>query len=356
MNYRNEGEHCAILIDLVRELDRLGRLDLVQRHLAPGVPALGGLVVARQRRDFDVELTFKDVSLVVEVKVDSDEGYRWNPPAQTERIVTQVQNMSQLAPAKQFLYVTLGTAEYYTSYNRYTFGPASPHFRHVRLEEILTFARDAVAAGVGGASVTEWIREMERELRVRAAARDLLARFWVFREAYLRTSRLDDFPNERYRMCMPELAFPVLGKLAAHWNSSARLRGQFGRVQVYPVGRAEPKVHDSVFNFWELWQNGPVLTCRGLVAGRIVYLEINEDFNLHLKVDGDASIAQEVRNFAASIPLNPPGVRRGGPCWYKRQTYVVYEWDLGLLEPGLTIVDLANRIAQAVEYVVQQLT
>jgi hypothetical protein len=98
---RDEKEHDLLLIELVRELDRLGRIDILER--AFGVARLGPLERAQRRKLFDVELTFDAASLAVETKVDSDEGGRWNQVWQTDRIYAANPGLHYLKPTRHFL-------------------------------------------------------------------------------------------------------------------------------------------------------------------------------------------------------------------------------------------------------------
>jgi hypothetical protein len=70
MNFRDERQHDRFLIELVNELNRLGKLSLLGE--AFGVPFPEGLERAERRQLFDVELTFANFSCVVETKVDSN--------------------------------------------------------------------------------------------------------------------------------------------------------------------------------------------------------------------------------------------------------------------------------------------
>ena len=114
---------------------------------------------------------------------------------------------------------------------------------------------------------------MRLEKQKRSEAGELLKSFSEFRTRYLDIHKENDFPHNRLLFCAPELAFPVLGSLAQQWNNSEHKKS-LGRVSLYPVGRFSPPVHDSILNFLEMWETKePAL-----------YIEINEDFNLNLKV------------------------------------------------------------------------
>ena len=74
MNYRNEIEHDYLLIELAEDLASQRRLDILGGALEID-GGLGNLERARRRMPFDVELTFSNLSVVIETKVDSS---YWN--------------------------------------------------------------------------------------------------------------------------------------------------------------------------------------------------------------------------------------------------------------------------------------
>lgn len=362
MYYAAEREHYPLLISLVEELDRAGQLRVFEKHFggqrhsgSQSAGSIGRLKRAKRRQLYDVELLFDNALFVVELKVNSDEESRWQPPTQTQRIVAKVTQRPGLPPAVHFLYITLGTAEFYTGLNSFKSGPNDPTFRHIRLHEMASFVEDALKLGVGTQEHRDWLNEMQKEITIRQNAKDLLAKFWHFKEAYTLAAGRMDFPHWGYRVCLPELAFPVLGELARIWNTDPKYHDNLMRVQVYPVPRREPKVQDSILNFWELWEKGPTLSCGGVAPGREVYLEINEDFNLHLKVDGDDALAREVARSVEARIGTAPGARSGGRCFYKQQTYVVYEWDPGILENVLKMRRAADNLHALVDHIVARL-
>jgi hypothetical protein len=61
INYREEAIYNSLLIELTKELDRLGRLDLLSSAFK--MPILGKLERAQRRQPFDVELTFSKMAL-----------------------------------------------------------------------------------------------------------------------------------------------------------------------------------------------------------------------------------------------------------------------------------------------------
>jgi len=355
MNYREERAHDLLLISLAEELSTLNRLDLLGE--AFGVHELDRLERSQCRKPFDVELTFSNVSLVIETKVDSDESYRWNAPWQTERIVTTAQSLPYLKSAKHFLFLTYGTAEYYTKpYHR---GPASSAFRHITLDVLAALVTAALKLPLGRRERYEtWLAAMAIEQDKRAHAVELLQTFAAFREQYLLRHGDVDFPNNRFTFCAPELAFPVFHQLATAWNTHPNFAGVFGRVAIYPVPRMSPPVHDSILNFWELWENGSPEVGRNLPdkAGSF-YFEINEDFNLNLKFDAELlmdSLRTEVWRRLQGIRW-PVGVQEGQARQYKQSTYVLYEWDFGLLRNLGSYERAAQNLFSVIEGAVQAL-
>jgi hypothetical protein len=158
---------------------------------------------------------------------------------------------------------------------------------------------------------------MRIELKKRVSRADLLKEFSGFRKKYLSIHNDIDFPNNRFTFCAPELAFPALGGLAEYWNSDMTLVTKFGRVSVYPVSRMTPPVHDSIMNFFEMMDSGKPAVGTKIVGdlGKF-YFEINEDFNLNLKLslklDSDP-LPESVRDEVWSR-LRPVGWPEGISC------------------------------------------
>lgn len=145
MNYRHEREHDELLIKLVTELESGKRLDLLGSALKIDV-GLGNLVSAQHRQPFDVELTFTNLSVVIETKVDSEEdGRKFNNEVekiwQTERIARISDTYGYLNEKKEFRFITYGTSEFYTK--PFETGPGSSEFQHVGLEDMIALVEEA---------------------------------------------------------------------------------------------------------------------------------------------------------------------------------------------------------------------
>lgn len=280
-NYNNEQEHDWCLICLVRALDETGRLDIF-RDAFRIEEDLGPLRCARHRRASDVELEFANLSIAIETKVHSDEGGRWCPPWQTERIAEQRRGVRG-----QNFFITYGTSEFYTK--PYEPGPASPEFQHIPLARTihLVVVESSLAALPQSRQSTdsvEWLRLMRLEKEKREKAQELLHSFAQFRTRYLEVHGENDFPRGRVAFSVPELAFPVFSKLVEHWDESEYV-AKFGRLAIWPVARGFSPVVDSILNFWEIWDKGPALAPDIVGSEQSLYLEVNEDFNLNLKLD-----------------------------------------------------------------------
>ena len=329
-NYSIETQHDWCLISLVGKLDQAGRIDIFQNSFRIERD-LGRLIWAGRRRAFDVELTFEDLSIAIETKVHSDERGRWSESWQTKSIAEQRRNLKGLS-----FYITYGDSEFYTK--PYETGPASPDFHHVTLERMISLVQSSLTAIPQikeSTNSVEWLRLMMIEREKREKAQELLHSFSEFRIRYLKIYEVNDFPRGRVAFSAPDLAFPVFSKLAKHWDESEYV-ARFGRLSIYPVPRGYSPVVDSILNFWEMWngEKGPVLARDVVGNERRLYLEINEDFNLNLKLDGEQSALEDEkietiwkRLQGAKWPQGVNASRR----FYRQTTWVLYEIDFGFL-------------------------
>ena len=334
-NYNNEREHDLCLISLVTVLDEAGRLDIF-RNAFRIEEDLGPLRWSGRRRAFDVELEFTNLSVAIETKVHSDEGGRWCPPWQTERIAEQRREVRGLC-----FFITYGTSEFYMKpcTKPYEAGPASPEFQHIPLERMIHLVESSLAALPQIKQCTdsvEWLQLMRLEKEKREKAQELLHSFAQFRTRYLEVHGENDFPRGRVAFSAPELAFPVFSKLVEHWDESEYV-AKFGRLSVYPVARRCPPV-DSILDFWEIWDEGPALAPDIVGPEQYLYLEINEDFNLNLKLGHHqakkkAELDEEQKEkiwkrlCGAKWPSDVNACRRD----YRQNALVLYEVDFGFL-------------------------
>ena len=89
---------------------------------------------------------------------------------------------------------------------------------------------------------------------------------------------------------------------------------------------------DSILNFWEIWGEGPALAPDIVGPEQYLYLEINEDFNLNLKLD-QAELDEEQKEklwkrlCGAEWPSGVNACRRD----YQQHTLGLYEVDFGFL-------------------------
>lgn len=350
MNYRSEREHDEQLICLIKNLDNHGRLDIVERGF--GISnRLGELQYATHRGPFDVELTFTNLSIVVESKVDSDEGGRWDPEWQTERIAREAPAINYLKASKEYRFITYGTSEFYTK--PYKQGPASDCFKHIGLDRMIDMVDSANNVLPQCNKREDWLQLMRVEQEKRNKAVELLQSFSNFRDMYLGIHGENDFPRNRFIFCAPELAFPVLGSLARQWNNSGHVK-KFGKLSLYPVARRSPP-HDSVLNFLEMWYKKKSTIIIGNTKVRY-YLEINEDFNLNVKFENDLNRGQKDEVWRMLEQANWPTFVRCNCRDYRQGVLVLYEIDFRLLAGLHNMSRTIDRLAHTVEVVVQALS
>ncbi len=93
-------------------------------------------------------------------------------------------------------------------------------------------------------------------------------------------------------------------------------------------------MHDSILNFWEMWKNGTPSVGKDLIGTQeTFYFEINEDFNLNLKLESEiltGDLRDEVWRRLNNVKWSKDIKTR---CRnYKQTTFVLFEWDFGFLE------------------------
>ena len=354
MNYRDEMQHDLLLIALVSELSRINSIQIISDVFQ--IPTPGILENAQRRKPFDVELTFSNYSCVIETTVDSHESAWWGDQFRTEIIVKSVQSIDYLKKAKQYLFITYGTSEYYTK--PYDMGPASKDFRHIKLNDMIEFVSRSLEMPLSNPEqFVEWLSLMRIEQKIRASHADILKDFSELRKKYFAIHDDIDFPYNRFSFCAPELAFPALGGLAEYWNKNKALVEEFGRIAVYPISRMIPPVDDFVMNFYEMWRSGkPELGNK--IAGDLgaFYFEINDDYNLNLKLDSDTlpeDVRDEVWSRLKSVQW-PEGIR--GRCRdYRQGVYVLYEWDFDFLSVIDKYEVAGQRLASIIKTTIEKL-
>ena len=196
----------------------------------------------------------------------------------------------------------------------------------------------------------EWLELMRIEEKKRENAIGLLSTFSRFRTQYLRIHGENDFPNNRFIFCVPELAFPVLHLLAQQWNKSQHVK-KFGKLSLYPVPRGYLHVHDSILNFLEMWESG-----KPSLDTTIFYFEINEDFNLNLKSgdDLDSRVKKDVWNRMQKAKW--PSFVNGCCRDYKQAVRVLYEIDFGLLKELNNMHQVVSNLAATLDVAVRALS
>ena len=325
MNYENERDHDENLIRLVEMLNEHEQLNLFTQ--AFNLPECGELECATRCRPFDVELTFANYFVVIETKVDSDEGGRWDDVWQTTQIVQIAENLPYLHEEKHYRLITYGTSEFYTKHghedaaNDHHTGPFDDRFGHIELTQMIEFVESTNNILPQCDAREEWLNLMRIEQAKRDAAPDLLVEFGRIRNHYLDIHHIEnDFPGNRFLFRAPELAFPVMDQLREQWNDNRKRKKQFGRLALYPVNRRSPWIHDSILSFWELKVY--------LDEVRYCYFEINEDFNLNIKSAWD--VGDEIHNALNDEEGWLDGINCVA-CNYHQAVHVVYEIDFAYL-------------------------
>ena len=338
MNFRAESEHDKRLMALIVGLDHIGRLDILESGLA--LPPLGRLHRTGRRQKFDVEAVFERRRLLVETKVDSDEGGRREADGDPKRWQT-VQIAALAEPDDVCLFITYGYSEFFTK--GFDTGPAAAAsgFRHVRLDD-MTAMVEVAAPLLGDPAVSDWLGALRLERIKRMAMPNVLAAYGTFRRTYLDIGGEVDFSVTRLGVNAPEMAFPAFDQFRRVWNSSLQVH-RYGRLALYPVNRRFVALPDAVLNWRELWFDHDEFTLGGTLpcGARALYFEVNEDFNLHLKLDleDESNVVDAVRTEAARRLTAAPrtaGLVADRPEFHRQGTYAIWEWDL----------ELPTRIAQ----------
>ena len=349
MDYRIEKAHDIQLIEIIERLNEVGSLSIFSTSFS--LPDLGNLTRAQRRKPFDIELSFENLSVVVETKVDSDEGGRWDKTWQTSQIVKKSEDLSYLNERKRYFFITYGTSEFYTKQRESgdglnMNGPYSNQFEHVTLNRMIDFVQLADSELRQCDARCEWLKLMRIEKKRRESAAELLKEFSNFRSKYLKIQDFEenDFPRNRILYCGPELAFPVLFNILNIWNRCEKYRQNFGQLELYPIGRRSPSIHDSVLNFCGL-------KFTNIEQTLTIYLEVNEDFNLNLKWRGNTHEGKQQQIWSMLNRGNWPEFVRTNVRDYTQGEGIrsIFELDFGFLEHvdkiDLVILKLSETVA-----------
>lgn len=234
----------------------------------------------------------------------------------------------------------------------FSIGPYSRHFKIVPLSSIVEMIEwTGVLKGADIPEIKEWYAFLKYEKQKRDNYLNMLKRINEFRLLYLGSSGLTDWPNNRINICLPEILLFFYSMIAQTWNQSQYI-DEIGRVAVYPIGRMG-KVDDAILNFAELWAR-TTFTLNGLIESKnAIYFEFNEDFNLHLKIQTNYETEHkidEIFHFIekrdAELSLNQK--YNSTPERYKQGNYVLYEWDLQILD---NIDDLTPILSKSYEVI-----
>ena len=358
-NYKNERYHDANLLRLIGYLDSQGKHEIITEAFNLDLPEIGKYISGYRKRDYDLHLEFDHAAICIETKVDSSENeYDDQPHYQTERIYENY--CHAYTKETYFRFITYGASEFYVKRNEaglFSTGPFSRNFRHITLSDILTMIENSGILGEDDYfEIKEWNVYLKYEFAKRQSYLDMLGKIREFRLLYIGNSGLTDWPNNRINICLPEILLFFYSTIARAWNVS-QPEEIFGGVSVYPVGRMG-KVNDAILNFSELWDNTS-LTFNGLIkTENAIYFEFNEDFNLHLKCCTDEeidakidSLYEFVNNRSAELSL--AGKYNAIPERYKQGNYVLYEWDLGILDKINQVASIVEMMSEIIENAVE---
>ena len=338
MNYfkqfKNERFHDQNLIALIQILNNKKRIDLFEKMIDLEVGVLGNFISGIKKRDFDILLEFENYKIIIETKVDSEEGRReklW----QTEWIYKAYFGKNRI-----FLYITYGLSEYYIKERdnqNYGNGPFSTKFLHVGCTKIHNFIKDALfECKIESSNLLEWEKWLDFELIKREENSKFLNDINNILIRYKAPIKLTDYPVNRLNLFLPEFTIPFFYQICEKINND--IDEILGRCCLYPVGRGYAPTNDSVLNFSELWHSSSILTCKGLIQPNNLYFEFNEDFNLHLKSDGVES-SSSIKEVSIMLSNLKEELSCGFNCsveYYKQGAYVLFEWDINLLSNSIS--------------------
>lgn len=327
--YKSEKYHDQNFIKLVCRLKEFSQEKLLCDFFE--TPA-EQLISSYRKRDFDVMIEFASYDICIETKVDSPEEEFWNGNDQifqTKRIYEKHRNSEKL---KYFFYITYGTSEYFIKKNEmgiYSEGPYSAFYRHIKLTQIHEFLKKTKEFHTP--DLQEWDRFIEQELDKRNRYQEFLQPIFEFLNLYKEIADEPDYPVNRNMISIQEFVFPLYNQFANFWNENERYFIPFGKVSLQPIGRAYSTVNDCIIHFTDLFGKKIEKICPD---EKNFYFEINEDFNLHMKLynsEMNSDKADEYRKILMEIKesITPPGIRSSIELYYQGEYYALFEWDIG---------------------------
>ncbi|HMV80837.1 MAG TPA: hypothetical protein PK453_15910 [Leptospiraceae bacterium] len=348
--YKSEKYHDQNFIKLVSRLKEFSQEKLLCDFFDTPEEKL---ISSYRKRDFDVMIEFISYDICIETKVDSPEGEFWSgndQVFQTKRIYEKYRNSGRV---RYFFYLTYGTSEYFIKKNEmgiYSDGAYSVLYRHIKLNQIHKFLKKTEEFHTP--DLQEWDRFIEQELTKRNRYKEFLRPIFEFLNLYKETTDESDFPVNRNIISVQEFIFPLYNRFAKFWNESEKYSLPFGKASLQPVGRAYSTVNDCIIHFTDLFGKKIDRICPDEEK---FYFEINEDFNLHLKLynsemnsdkaDGYRKILREIKN-----SITPPGIRSSIEVYNQGEYYVLFEWDI-----GFTRLNDMNAICSNIEKVFERI-
>jgi len=346
-DFKNERFHDNNLINLVYHLNEVNRIDLFENALGLTVGECGKFIDGRKKKDFDVLLEFENYAIIIETKVDSAEGYN-----QTNKIYNKYNNYYK--KPQKFIYLTYGLSEFYIkkrSDESYGKGAENVNFMHWTCSKFSSFLESVIKqTDITNPTFLTWSQWLQFELKKREQNLSYLKDVNSILSRYKSFLKLTDYPVNRLNLFLPEFTIPYYHLICSKWNDLNEK--DIGKATLYPLGRGSSPANDSILNFTELWDKG-LLLCNGLLNKNSygLYFEFNEDFNLHLKANGNTSNINAVRNY---ITEKKPQLELDFISTiedYKQGAFVLFEWDLKILEIPIdtTLKNIKSVINNAIK-------
>lgn len=335
-DFKRERFHDENLIKIISILNKSSKMDILEKTLDLNIGTLGSFISGRKKRDFDVLLEFDNYNIIIETKVDSPEGGNNNSGWQTDKIYNKYKEC-WANKKKIFIYLTYGLSEFYVkkrSDGSFNSGSTNVNFIHLKCNEIQHLIESAINyCSINDNRLINWNKWLKFELNKRTDNQLYLKDVKSILDRYKKELNLTDYPVNRLNLFLPEFTIPFFFSICEAWNKLNH--PQIGKACLYPMGRGSASTNDSILNFSEFWKNQNI-TFRGLVnISNSVYFEFNEDFNLHLKTNGNLKNIEDIRRLLENQHNSLSNGFNSSVEYYKQGSHVVYEWDLSILNHNI---------------------
>jgi hypothetical protein len=335
-DFKRERFHDDNLIELISILSKSSKLDIFEKTLNLNIGALGSFVSSRKKRDFDVLLEFDNYNIIIETKVDSPEGGNRSAGWQTNKIYNKY-NKCWPNKKKIFIYLTYGLSEFYIkkrSDGSFNNGSTNVNFSHLKCNEVQYLIESAINnCSIKDNRLINWNKWLKFELNKRIDNQLYLKDVKTILDRYKKELNLTDYPVNRLNLFLPEFTIPFFFKICDAWNKLNHPK--IGKACLYPMGRGSASTNDSILNFSEFWKTQNITMGGLLSTPNSVYFEFNEDFNLHLKTNGNIKNIEEIRTLLEKQHNSLSNGFNSTVEYYKQGAFVIYEWDLNILKNNI---------------------